>query len=69
MPLRTGKSKKTIGANIGEMLHKFKMSGSIGNTHPGSTKKARQIAAAAAYSKAGRTKRMVDRLKKRKGKT
>jgi len=51
-PLRRGKSQKTISSNIGEMLHKFKKSGKIGNTKPGSMKKAQQIASAAAYSKA-----------------
>lgn len=38
--------------NIGEMLHSFKATGKIGNTKPESMDKARQIAAAIAYSKA-----------------
>jgi hypothetical protein len=52
MPLKSGSSAKTRSTNIREMLHAFKQSGRIGNTKPGSMKKAAQIAAAAAYRKA-----------------
>jgi hypothetical protein len=51
MPLKSGKSKKTISGNIEEMMRSWKSKGSIGNTTPKSSKKAQQIAAAAAYSK------------------
>jgi hypothetical protein len=56
MPLRKGKGQKVISGNIKEMLHSYKQSGKIGNTKPKSMKKARQIAAAAAYSSARRSK-------------
>lgn len=52
MPLKSGKSQSTISSNIREMLHKYKKKGSIGHTEPSSMKKARAIAAAAAYRKA-----------------
>lgn len=55
MPLMAGSSSKTRSTNIKEMLHAFKQSGRIGNTKPGSMKKAMQIAAAAAYRKARET--------------
>jgi hypothetical protein len=54
MPLSSGKSKKAISGNIEEMVKSYKQKGSIGNTHPKSIKKAQQIAAAAAYRKAGK---------------
>jgi len=59
MPLQKGKSRKAISSNIHEMLHKFKQTGTIGNTHPGSMAKAREIASAAAYSKAGENTRRL----------
>lgn len=52
MPLKTGKSKSVISGNIKEMVHAYKAKGTIGNTKPRSMKKARAIAAAAAYRKA-----------------
>ena len=55
MPLRAGSGAKTRSTNIREMLRAFKQSGRIGNTHPGSMKKAVKIAAAAAYRKARET--------------
>ena len=56
MPLSIGSSKKVISSNIGEMLHKFKTSGMIGNTQPDSMANAKAIAAAAAFRKAGEKK-------------
>lgn len=56
MPLKSGKSKAAITGNIQEMMRSFKAKGSIGNTTPKSPKKAQQIAAAAAYSKARKSK-------------
>lgn len=52
MPLAVGRSAATRSSNIAEMLRSFKASGKIGNTTPGSMKKAQQIASAAAYRKA-----------------
>lgn len=51
MPLKSGSSSKTKSSNIKELLHSFKAKGKIGHTHPGSMKKAQQIAAAIAYRK------------------
>jgi len=52
MPLKPGKSQKTISSNIAEMINAYKDTGHIGNTTPGSNAKARKIAIAAALSKA-----------------
>ena len=52
MPLHPGKSSKVHGKNVKEMLDAYKRTGKIGNTHPKTMAKARQIANAAAYSKA-----------------
>lgn len=57
MPLQKGSKKKVVSGNIHEMLHKFKQTGTIGNTHPANMRKAVQIASAAAYSKAGEPSR------------
>ena len=34
MPLKKGKSQKTISKNIGEMMTKYKESGAIGTSKP-----------------------------------
>ena len=52
MPLQRGKGEDTISHNIREMLHSWKKTGKIGNTHPKNMHEARKIAAAAAYHKA-----------------
>ena len=49
-----------VSTDIGEMLKKFKQTGHIGNTTPGSMAKARQIAAAAAFNKARHGKKKPD---------
>lgn len=57
MPLKKGSSKKTISANIGEMLGKYKETGKIGTSKPKSMKAAVKQASAAAYEKAGKSKK------------
>lgn len=57
MPLKNGKSKKTINANIAELIDTYKESGKIGNTTPKNMKHAQKIAAAIAYSKAKKHKK------------
>lgn len=54
MPLKEGKSQKTISTNIRELIRSYKDDGMIGNTKPKSMKHAMKIAAAAAYAKAKR---------------
>jgi hypothetical protein len=55
MPLKKGKSQKTISANIREMIDTWKQTGKIGNTRPRSMAQAIRIASAAAYDKAGKS--------------
>lgn len=60
MPLKKGSSKKTISKNIGELMRSFKKTGKIGTSEPESTKEAQKQAAAIAYSKAGKSKRIKE---------
>jgi len=57
MPLKKGKSQKTISKNIGEMVTKYKETGKIGTSKPKSKKAAVAQASAAAYQKAGKSKK------------
>jgi len=57
MPLKKGRSRKTIGKNISEMVRKFKKSGKIGNSKPKSKKRAFKQAVAIALSKAGKSRK------------
>ena len=57
MPLKAGKSKAMISANIAEMMRSWKETGKIGNIRPKNKKEALKIAQAAAYRKAGRTRK------------
>lgn len=52
MPLKTGYSRKTINANIAEMMRSYNTNGMIGHTRPPSRAAAGREAAAIAYSKA-----------------
>ena len=49
MPLSKGKGH--VHENIRELVRSFKEKGSIGNTKPGSMRKAKSIASAIAYRK------------------
>lgn len=57
MPLKKGSSKKVISENIGEMVGKYKRTGSIGTSKPASKKKAAAQAAAIAYEEAGKSRK------------
>ena len=57
MPLKKGSSQKTISTNIGEMVRKFKDTGKIGTSRPGSVRKAVKQAGAIAYGSARKSKR------------
>jgi hypothetical protein len=74
MPLKSGKSKKTISGNIALSLREFKDTGKIGASKPKSLDKAAKQASAIAYSKAGKKKPLkkamggeVSYVKKRDG--
>jgi hypothetical protein len=57
MPLKKGSSQATISANIAEMLDDVKHGdGKIGNYKPATLAKARKVAAAIAYRKAGKSR-------------
>lgn len=70
MPLKRGSSRKTISTNIGEMVRSYKDTGRIGTSKPASKTAAVKQAAAIAYDKAGKAKKMAkggDVIKKAKG--
>ncbi len=56
MPLRKGRSQKTIGSNIEKLVHEYEDSGTIGASHPASKKKAVKQAVAIALKKAGKSR-------------
>lgn len=57
MPLKKGRSKKTISKNIATSLREYKKRGKIGKSRPKSAAKARRQAVAIAYAKAGKSRR------------
>jgi hypothetical protein len=59
MPLKKGSSQKTISSNIGEIVRDYKKDGKIGTSKPKSKAAAVKQAAAIAYDKAGKTKKMA----------
>lgn len=70
MPLKKGSSQKTISANIGEMVGSYKDTGKIGTSKPKSKAAATKQAAAIAYEKAGKARKMAkggDVIKKAAG--
>lgn len=57
MPLKKGRSKKTISKNIGTLIRDYKKKGKIGTSKPKSMKAATKQAVAIAYAKAGKSRR------------
>ena len=56
MPIRKGKSKRTVSNNIAEIVNSYKAKGTIGTSKPKSKKKAQQQAIAIALSNARKSK-------------
>jgi hypothetical protein len=52
MPLKSGKSSKTVGKNVQEMVDKYQKKGKIGTSTPKNKKAAVKQAVAIAMSKA-----------------
>lgn len=59
MPLKRGSSQKTISRNIGELVGGYKEKGKIGTSRPKSKAAAVKQAAAIAYAKAGKSRKMA----------
>lgn len=57
MPLKKGKSNKTVSKNVKELVDTYKKKGKIGTSHPKSKKAAIKQAVAISYAKAGRSKK------------
>jgi hypothetical protein len=53
MPLRKGRSQKTVSSNIKTLVHEYDQDGMIGASHPASRKKAIKQAVAISMRKAG----------------
>jgi hypothetical protein len=53
MPLRKGRSRKTVSSNIKTLVHEYDEDGTIGTSHPTSRKKAIKQAVAISMRKAG----------------
>lgn len=67
MPLKKGSSKKTISKNIETEMKKYKKTRKVGKgSKPESKEKAKKQAAAIAYSKAGKSKKIDEAVKKAK---
>ena len=58
MPLKEGKSQETVSNNIAELLHSFKHKGTFAKGKGAG--KARKMAIAAAFSKAGKANKKGD---------
>ena len=56
MPLKKGKSRGAVSANIKEMTHSYERTGKIGSSKPASKAKAVKQATAIALKKAGRSR-------------
>lgn len=64
MPLKKGKSKKTISKNISKEMEKYKKTGKIGTSKPKSKKKAQKQSVAIALSKARESGAKIPKKKK-----
>lgn len=58
MPLKRGKSNKTISSNVKELVDTYKAKGKIGTSHPKNKKAAIKQAVAISYRQAGRSRKM-----------
>lgn len=60
MPLKKGKSQKTVSKNIREMMSAYDKKGSIGTSSPKSKGAAQKQAVAIALKSAGKSRKMKD---------
>lgn len=65
MPLKKGKSRKSISKNVSELVKKFKKTGKIGTSNPKSKMKAIKQAVAIALKKAGKYRKKKKDTKKK----
>ena len=63
MPLKKGKSKKTISKNIETEMKQYKKTGKIGTSKPKTKKKAQKQAVAVALSKAKKSGAKIPKKK------
>jgi len=59
VPLKGGKSNKTIGKNVKELVKTYEKKDKIGASKPASKKAAQKQAVAIALSKAGKSRKMA----------
>lgn len=59
MPLKKGRSSKTINKNVKELVKTYEKKGKIGTSKPASKKAAQKQAVAIALSKAGKSRKMA----------
>jgi hypothetical protein len=59
MPLRKGRSQKTVSSNIKTLVHEYDHDGTIGASHPASRKKAIKQAVAISMRNAGISRKKV----------
>jgi len=65
MPLKKGKSKKTISKNIKTEMEKYKKTGKIGTSKPKTKKKAQKQAVAISLNKAKESGAKIPKKKKK----
>ena len=59
MPLKKGRSSKTINKNVKELVKTYEKKGKIGTSKPANKKAAQKQAVAIALSKAGKSRKMA----------